>query len=167
MLNLSQGPFARSSFSPLWYRVQRVPHLELFRTSIVVSLVRILHVGNCGVPCNPFKFILCCSLILSIYLPFMIGSVVGIVGSGGNIGAAVFSIFFVQFSYRAAFLLMGLSAVGSSFLCLFMKTENLAHTYSAVTPEMGTHVEYPGSDAIASESSLIKSAEDLAKPQEL
>ena len=59
----------------------------------------------------------------------------GVVGRGGNAGAAMFSIFFVYFNYNTAFVLMGLSAVGSAFLSLFMKTEKLAQTYEAVASE--------------------------------
>ena len=56
----------------------------------------------------------------------------GIVGSGGNAGAAIFTVFFVHFSYSTAFLMMGAAAIGSAFLSLFMKTSQFSHTYEDV-----------------------------------
>lgn len=77
----------------------------------------------------------------------------GIVGAGGNFGAAIFSVFFVCFSYKAAFILMGLSAMASSLLTLFLQTDKLAKTYDAVIlharqlygPGDETNSEQPGS----------------------
>lgn len=57
-------------------------------------------------------------------------------GSGGNVGAVIFAVFFVYFSYRVAFVLMGLSAIGSAFLCCLLKTDKLAQTYEAVALEV-------------------------------
>ncbi|CAB9497472.1 affinity nitrate transporter 2 [Seminavis robusta] len=76
------------------------------------------------------------------------GSVVGIVGSGGNAGAAVFSVFFVLFSYRAGFMLMGLAAIGSSFLSFLMKTDKLAQTHDTVALEVEQREQQEEEDRI-------------------
>lgn len=64
------------------------------------------------------------------------GSVVGIVGSGGNFGAAIFAIFFACFSYKTAFFMMGLCAIASSFLSFFVNTKKLTQTHDAVALEV-------------------------------
>lgn len=86
----------------------------------------------------------------------------GVVGSGGNVGAAIFSVFFVQFNYRSAFLMMGLSAVGSSMLCIFMKTEKLAQTYEAVMQEIAQRHQ----DDDDNDSDSLASPEAVGKSQE-
>jgi len=52
--------------------------------------------------------------------PKVTGSVSGIVGAGGNVGAVVFSLFFRQLSSKDAFTWMGIVIVSSSFLSLFV-----------------------------------------------
>lgn len=52
--------------------------------------------------------------------PKVTGSVSGIVGAGGNVGAVVFSLFFRQLSFKDAFTWMGIVIVSSSFLSLFV-----------------------------------------------
>uniref|UniRef100_A0A7S3L298 Nitrate/nitrite transporter n=1 Tax=Amphora coffeiformis TaxID=265554 RepID=A0A7S3L298_9STRA len=46
----------------------------------------------------------------------VVGSIAGLVGAGGNIGGACFSFLFACFTYRTAFLSMGIAAVVSSFV---------------------------------------------------
>ena len=48
------------------------------------------------------------------------GSIAGIIGAGGNTGAVCFGLGFRQLEYRAAFMIMGFSILGSSFLSLFI-----------------------------------------------
>jgi NNP family nitrate/nitrite transporter-like MFS transporter len=48
------------------------------------------------------------------------GSVTGIVGAGGNVGAVGFGLAFRQLDSRSAFKVMGITILASSFLCLFM-----------------------------------------------
>lgn len=48
------------------------------------------------------------------------GSVAGIVGAGGNVGAVCFGLGFRELDYRKAFNIMGISIVVSSFLSLFI-----------------------------------------------
>ena len=74
----------------------------------------------------------------------------GIVGSGGNAGAAIFSVFFVCFSYHTAFVLMGLSAAGGAFLSLLMKTQKLTQTYEDVELEVEQREQHE-SDQITAE----------------
>lgn len=89
----------------------------------------------------------------------------GVVGSGGNVGAAIFSVFFVQFHYRPAFLMMGVSAVGSSMLCILMNTRKLARTYEAVMEEL-LH-RYEDDDGVDDEDNDSKpSLDDLDKTKE-
>lgn len=57
------------------------------------------------------------------------GAVVGWVGAGGTLGGVLFSILFREFHYEKAFLLMGLTASGSSVLSLFMNMKSLAAIY--------------------------------------
>ena len=48
------------------------------------------------------------------------GSVSGIVGAGGNVGAVCFGLGFRELDYKKAFLLMGLSILASCFLSIFL-----------------------------------------------
>ncbi|CAB9522580.1 affinity nitrate transporter 2 [Seminavis robusta] len=64
------------------------------------------------------------------------GSVVGIVGSGGSIGAAIFSIFFVYGDYRPAFFFMGVCAVGSSLLTFCLNTRKIKKMQDFLTQEV-------------------------------
>jgi hypothetical protein len=48
------------------------------------------------------------------------GSVIGIVGAGGNIGAVAFGLAFRQLNYETAFLIMGVTVIASSFLSLLI-----------------------------------------------
>ena len=54
------------------------------------------------------------------------GSVSGIVGAGGNVGAVCFGLGFRELNYHKAFLLMGLSILASCFLSLFLVIEGHA-----------------------------------------
>lgn len=51
------------------------------------------------------------------------GSISGIVGAGGNVGAVGFSLGFRQMSYRHGFFIMGFSILCSAFLSAFIKIE--------------------------------------------
>ena len=62
----------------------------------------------------------------------MIGSVVGWVGAGGNVGGACFSVLFIQFDYQKAFVLMGVMASCSSIFSCFLDCNRL--TLNATTP---------------------------------
>ena len=57
------------------------------------------------------------------------GAVVGWVGAGGTLGGVIFSIFFRELSYQKAFIAMGLAAVASSFLSIFMNIKSLNAIY--------------------------------------
>ena len=48
------------------------------------------------------------------------GSIAGIVGAGGNTGAVCFGLGFRQLDYKAAFMIMGFSILGSSLLSVFI-----------------------------------------------
>jgi MFS transporter, NNP family, nitrate/nitrite transporter len=48
------------------------------------------------------------------------GSISGIVGAGGNVGAVAFGLGFRQLSYKSAFYVMGFTILGSCFLSLFI-----------------------------------------------
>jgi NNP family nitrate/nitrite transporter-like MFS transporter len=48
------------------------------------------------------------------------GSIAGIVGAGGNMGAVGFGLGFRQLGYKSAFIIMGCTILGSSFLSLFL-----------------------------------------------
>jgi hypothetical protein len=48
------------------------------------------------------------------------GTVTGITGAGGNVGAVAFGLAFRQLSYDKAFLIMGASVFGSTLLSIFV-----------------------------------------------
>ena len=50
--------------------------------------------------------------------PAVTGTVAGVIGAGGNVGAVIFSFFFRQMEYRQAFFLMGACTSGISFMSL-------------------------------------------------
>lgn len=52
--------------------------------------------------------------------PLNMGSVCGIVGAGGNVGAVAFGMAFRELNYFNAFQIMGVSILGSSFLSVFI-----------------------------------------------
>jgi NNP family nitrate/nitrite transporter-like MFS transporter len=58
--------------------------------------------------------------------PPNMGSVIGIVGAGGNVGAVAFGLCFRELDYATAFTIMGASILGSSILSLFIKIEGHA-----------------------------------------
>ena len=58
--------------------------------------------------------------------PAATGSIAGIVGAGGNVGAVIFGLGFRQLNYHNAFVLMGCSVLGSSILTLFIVVKNHA-----------------------------------------
>lgn len=53
--------------------------------------------------------------------PRNMGSICGIVGAGGNVGAVSFGFGFRELDYNSAFTIMGVSILGSSFLSMFIK----------------------------------------------
>jgi len=55
--------------------------------------------------------------------PAFTGSISGIIGSGGNVGAVVFGIFFREMSFKKAFTAMGIIIVLSSLLSVFVNIE--------------------------------------------
>jgi NNP family nitrate/nitrite transporter-like MFS transporter len=52
--------------------------------------------------------------------PRFMGSVTGIVGAGGNVGAVCFGLGFREWDYDVAFLFMGSCVIVSSFLSIFI-----------------------------------------------
>jgi NNP family nitrate/nitrite transporter-like MFS transporter len=52
--------------------------------------------------------------------PINMGSVTGIVGAGGNVGAVCFGMAFRNLDYEKAFMIMGCSIIVSSFLSVFI-----------------------------------------------
>ena len=52
--------------------------------------------------------------------PSSTGSIAGIVGAGGNLGAVLFGLGFQQLEYRQAFFIMGFAILASSILTLFV-----------------------------------------------
>jgi NNP family nitrate/nitrite transporter-like MFS transporter len=54
------------------------------------------------------------------------GSISGIVGAGGNVGAVCFGLGFRQLPYKQAFFVMGFTILGSSVLSLFIKIKGYA-----------------------------------------
>jgi NNP family nitrate/nitrite transporter-like MFS transporter len=54
--------------------------------------------------------------------PFM-GSISGIVGAGGNVGAVLFGLGFRELDYERAFTIMGSTIIASSFLTAFISIE--------------------------------------------
>lgn len=53
--------------------------------------------------------------------PMATGSISGIIGAGGNVGAVVFGLFFKEFDAKTAFVLMGTVIMCSSLLSLFVQ----------------------------------------------
>ena len=53
----------------------------------------------------------------------VLGSVAGIVGSGGNIGGALFVFVFANYDYRTSFFVMGCTVFASAFWTLFIKID--------------------------------------------
>lgn len=58
-----------------------------------------------------------------------VGSVVGWVGAGGNVGGVIFAALFREFNYRTAFTLMGAFASASSVLSAFMNVKSLVQNH--------------------------------------
>lgn len=58
--------------------------------------------------------------------PPNMGSVSGIVGAGGNVGAVCFGLGFRQLSYKSAFQIMGISIFVSCFLSIFINIKGHA-----------------------------------------
>ena len=69
------------------------------------------------------------------------GSVIGIVGAGGNIGAVCFGMAFRSLPYETAFLIMGITVMASSFLSMFIHIRGhrglLSGMDCRVNPETG------------------------------
>jgi hypothetical protein len=53
--------------------------------------------------------------------PLTTGSISGIIGAGGNVGAVVFGVFFREFDPKTAFIRMGTVIICSSVLSLFIR----------------------------------------------
>ena len=58
--------------------------------------------------------------------PSSMGSVTGIVGAGGNLGAVCFGMAFRNLEYDKAFMIMGFTIIASSFLSVFIHIEGHA-----------------------------------------
>ena len=58
--------------------------------------------------------------------PINMGSVTGIVGAGGNVGAVCFGMAFRNLEYEKAFVIMGVTIIASSFLSVFIHIEGHA-----------------------------------------
>jgi NNP family nitrate/nitrite transporter-like MFS transporter len=58
--------------------------------------------------------------------PINMGSVIGIVGAGGNVGAVCFGLAFRNLEYEKAFVIMGCAIIASSFLSAFIHIEGHA-----------------------------------------
>jgi len=58
--------------------------------------------------------------------PRNMGSIVGIVGAGGNVGAVCFGFGFRELNYASAFTIMGISILGSSLLSVFIHIRGYA-----------------------------------------
>jgi NNP family nitrate/nitrite transporter-like MFS transporter len=80
--------------------------------------------------------------------PPNMGSIIGIVGAGGNVGAVAFGIAFRELDYATAFTIMGVVILGSSVLSLFIIIEGHAGILwgkdMVVNKETGKVVESKG-----------------------
>lgn len=71
--------------------------------------------------------------------PKITGSIVGVVGAGGNVGGICFSLLFREYSYERAFTMMGWCVVGSSLLSFFILIQGHAGlTCGKDAPEVRT-----------------------------
>jgi len=71
--------------------------------------------------------------------PKITGSIVGVVGAGGNVGGICFSLLFREYSYERAFTTMGWCVVGSSLLSFFILIQGHAGlTCGKDAPEVRT-----------------------------
>ena len=73
------------------------------------------------------------------------GSISGIIGAGGNVGAVVFGLFFREFDPKRAFILMGSAIICSAMLSLFINIQG--------------HVKY-----FLRPSDIVKQSEFLVSP---
>mmetsp|Transcript_11104 Transcript_11104/g.30685 ORF Transcript_11104/g.30685 Transcript_11104/m.30685 type:complete len:171 (+) Transcript_11104:412-924(+) len=62
--------------------------------------------------------------------PQHMGSVTGIVGAGGNVGAVVFGLCFRELNYNIAFRIMGICVLVSSILSMFINIEGYSSFFS-------------------------------------
>ena len=81
------------------------------------------------------------------------GTVAGIVSSGGNIGGMIFNTFFIFMSYGSVFLTLGICILASVPLCLCMNIDP--------TDEEAGSTSTEGSDAPRGDKST---ATDLSSP---
>jgi NNP family nitrate/nitrite transporter-like MFS transporter len=94
--------------------------------------------------------------------PINMGSVTGIVGAGGNLGAVCFGLAFRNLEYEKAFVIMGCTIIASSFLSVFIHIKGHSGLLSGedriVDKETGEIIEFDN-DAVysrkRSEESLI------------
>jgi NNP family nitrate/nitrite transporter-like MFS transporter len=77
--------------------------------------------------------------------PLNMGSVCGIVGAGGNVGAVAFGLGFRELNYENAFFIMGISILSSSLLSIFLRIDGhsglLWGEDKNVDPETGNILE--------------------------
>lgn len=82
-----------------------------------------------------------CFAIVPYIDPPNMGSVCGIVGAGGNVGAVAFSLAFRQLDYKTAFFIMGCSVIGTSFTTILANIKGHAGLFCGrdlrVDPETG------------------------------
>lgn len=78
------------------------------------------------------------------------GSIMGIVGAGGNIGAVVFGYLFRELSYDKAFMTMGLAAIGSGLLSVFINIKGHSSLFR------GDSIILSEEDSVATESDSEK-----------
>lgn len=91
--------------------------------------------------------------------PPFTGSVSGIVGAGGNVGAVCFGLGFRELDYSQAFNIMGWSIIASSFLSVFISIKGhrgLLHGEDRVVDkETGKIVDVNGGDTVFDEKNVM------------
>lgn len=93
--------------------------------------------------------------------PLVTGSISGIIGAGGNVGAVIFGIFFREFNPEKAFVLMGIVIMISSILSLFICIEGQIGLFLRTKTIMtGTEVLVSGSKGADTESDLSSPRSD-------
>ncbi len=93
--------------------------------------------------------------------PLVTGSISGIIGAGGNVGAVIFGIFFREFHPEKAFVLMGIVIMTSSILSLFICIEGqIGLLLQTKTIIIGTEVLVSGSEGVETESDLSRPRSD-------
>ncbi|CAB9497981.1 affinity nitrate transporter 2 [Seminavis robusta] len=92
------------------------------------------------------------------------GSISGIVGAGGNVGAVCFGLGFRELDYKEAFLLMGLCILGSALLSFFIVIPGHAGLVFGedmeVNPETGRLLIDEDAEEMGLEEGLVNSEND-------